>query len=194
MSEAQKHVFEGQAPLYAVAAEFGSPDAVLAAVRTLQRKDFGRLEIYSPVPIPGALDVLKRSHRSVPSFMAVGGAVLGFALMMGMCIYATAVSYVLDIGGRPLISWPAFMVPSVSFAALTAALVVFFNFTFLCRLPMLNHPSFNIPGFLRASQDRFFVTISPPTAHEPSSLDFAEVERVLGRLEQRPLAVSRVNR
>lgn len=194
MSEPQKHAPEGEAPLYAVAAEFGSPDAVLAAVRTLQRKDFGRLEIYSPVPIPDALEVLKRGHRSVPSFMAVGGAVLGFALMMGMCIYATAVSYVLDIGGRPLVSWPAFMVPSVSFATLTAALVVFFNFTFLCRLPMLNHPSFNIPNFLRASQDRFFITISPPTAHEPSSLNFAEVERVLGMLEQRPLAVSRVNR
>ena len=160
----------------------------------LRPKEFGRLEIYSPVPIPGALDAIGRSHRSIPSFMALGGAVLGFALMMGMCIYATTVSYVFDIGGRPLVSWPAFIVPSVSFAVLTSALVVFFNWTFLCRLPMLNHPSFNIPGFLRASQDRFFLTISPPTAHDPASFDAGNVERALAGLADRPIAVSRVNR
>ena len=192
MSSPNKHV--GEAPLYGIAAEFGSPDAVLAAAHALRPKEFGRLEIYSPVPVPGALDALGRKHRSVPSMMAVGGVVLGFALMMGTCIYATAVSYVFDIGGRPLVSWPAFIVPSVSFAMLTAALVVFFNWTFLCRLPMLNHPSFNIPGFLRASQDRFFLLIAPSTGHEPKSLDADAVERALSALSQRPLAVSRVKR
>ena len=184
----------GEAPLFAVAAEFSSPGAVVAAAEALRPKAFGRLEIYSPVPIPGAMGALDRSDRSIPSFMALGGAVLGFGLMMGMCIYATAVSYVFDIGGRPLVSWPAFIVPSVSFAVLTSALVMFFNWTFLCRLPMLNHPSFNIPGFLRASQDRFFLTISPPTAHDPSSFNAGDVERVLAGLADRPIAVSRVNR
>ena len=193
MNAAQRHA-DGEAPLFAVAAEFGSPDAVLAAARALQPKDFGRIEIYSPVPVPGALEALNRTHRSIPSFMAVGGVVLGFSLMMGMCVYATAVSYVFDIGGRPLVSWPAFIVPSVSFAMLTAALVIFFNWTFLCRLPMLNHPSFNIPDFLRASQDRFFLTVAPPKPDDPSSLDAAAVERALAALSQRPLAVSRVKR
>ena len=184
----------GEAPLFAVAAEFGSPGAVRAAAEALRPREFGRLEIYSPVPIPGAMEALGRSHRSIPLYMAFGGALLGFALMMGMCIYATAVSYIFDIGGRPLVSWPAFIVPSVSFAVLTSALVVFFNWTFLCRLPMLNHPSFNIPGFLRASQDRFFLTVSPPTAHDPSSFEADDVERALAGLTDRPLSVSRVNR
>lgn len=184
----------GEAPLYGVAAEFGSPDAVLAAARALHPKKLGRLEIYSPVPVPGAMEAIGRSHRSIPTFMALGAIVVGGALMMGMCVYATAVDYVFDIGGRPLVSWPAFIVPTVSFAMLSAALVIFFNWTFLCRLPMLNHPSFNIPGFLRASQDRFFLTVAPSAADEPSSLDAAAVERALAALAQRPLAVSRVKR
>ena len=188
------HSHDGDPPLFGIAAEFGSPDAVLAAARALRPKDFGRLEIYSPVPVPGAMEAIGRTHRSVPSFMALGGVILGFALMMGMCIYATAVSYVFDIGGRPLVSWPAFIVPSVSFAVLTAALVVFFNWTFLCRLPTLNHPSFNIPGFLRASQDRFFLTVAPPTASDSSTFDAAAIERALAALAERPLAVSRVKR
>ena len=188
------HSHDGTPPLFGIAAEFGSPDAVLAAARALRPKQFGRLEIYSPVPVPGAMDAIGLTHRAIPSFMALGGVVVGFALMMGMCVYATAVSYVFDIGGRPLVSWPAFIVPSVSFAMLTAALVVFFNWTFLCRLPMLNHPSFNIPGFLRASQDRFFLTVAPPTASDPSTFDAAAIERALAALAERPLAVSRVKR
>lgn len=188
------HSHDGEPPLYGIAAEFGSPDAVLAAAHALRPKDLGRIEIYSPVPLPGALDAVGRTHRSIPAFMALGGAVLGFALMMGMCVYATAVSYVFDIGGRPLVSWPAFIVPSVSFAVLTSALVVFFNWTFLCRLPMLNHPAFNIPGFLRASQDRFFLTVAPQQGAETGSLDPEAVERALAALAQRPLAVSRVKR
>lgn len=185
---------EGEAPLYGIAAEFASPDAVLAAARTLHPRSLGRLEIYSPVPIAGAMEAIGRTHRSIPTFMALGATVLGGALMMGMCIYATAVDYVFDIGGRPLVSWPAFIVPTVSFAMLSAAVVIFFNWTFLCRLPMLNHPSFNIPGFLRASQDRFFLTIAPSAADEQDSLDAAAVERALAGLAQRPLAVSRVKR
>ena len=72
--------------------------------------------------------------------------------------------------------------------------MVFFNWTFLCRLPTLNHPSFNIPGFLRASQDRFFLTVAPPTASDSSTFDAAAIERALAALAERPLAVSRVKR
>jgi len=189
----QKHASpNGAPPLYAISAEFASPGAVLAAAQAMRARSLGRLEIYSPVPIPGAVEALGRSRRPIPAWMAVGGVVLGFAAMMGMCIYATAVDYTFDIGGRPLVSWPAFMVPSVSFAMLTGAVVVFFNWTFLCRLPLLNHPAFNIPQFLRASQDRFFLTVEPTPSQK--TFDAAAVEQALARLAIRPLAVTRVGR
>ena len=182
---------DGPAPIYGIAAEFGSPEAVMAAANALRPIDLGRLEIYSPVPIEGARAATGAAARPIPHLMATGGVILGFALMMGMCVYATAYDYVFDIGGRPRFSWPAFAVPSISFAMLTGALVVFFNMTFLCRLPMLNHPTFNIQGFLRATQDRFFLTIAP---HDGEALDPGAVERALGKLVMRPLAVTRVPR
>ena len=182
---------DGAAPIYGIAAEFGSPEAVLAAATALRPGGFGRLEIYSPVPLEGASAAIGGRPQPIPYYMATGGVILGFALMMGMCIYATAYDYVFDIGGRPRFSWPAFAVPSVSFAMLTGALVVFFNMTFLCRLPMLNHPTFNIEGFLRATQDRFFLTIAP---RDGEDLDPSAVERALGKLAARPLAVTRVPR
>ena len=189
--QAQNGAAPHREPVYAISAEFASPDAVLAAAHSLRPREFGRLDIHSPLPIPGAVEALGRSHRSVPYWMGAGGVVLGFAAMMGMCIYATAVDYVFKIGGRPLVSWPSFVVPSVSFAMLGGALVIFFNWTFLCRLPLLNHPSFNIPGFLRATQDRYFLTVEPVAARE---FDPPAIERALSRLAARPLAVARVAR
>lgn len=179
------------APLYAVSAEFATSEDVLAAARALRPKDLGRLEIYSPVPIPGAVEALGRRHHSIPYWMGAGGVTLGFVAMMGMCIYATAVDYAFNIGGRPLVSWPSFLVPSVSFAMLGGALVIFFNWTFLCRLPRLNHPCFNVPGFLRATQDRYFLLVEPVASR---AFDPAAIERALSRLATRPLSVARVVR
>ncbi len=178
------------APLYAITAEFGSPDAAVAAAHAIRLRGYGRLDIYSPVPIEGAFPAIGDTPKPIPHVMAIGAVILGFALMMFMCVYATAYDYVFDIGGRPRFSWGAFAVPSVSFAMLLGALVVFFNFTFLTRLPMLNHPCFNIPNFLRATQDRFFLTI----VNDEEAFDEEAVERVLAGLAARPIAVSRVPR
>ena len=178
------------APLYGIAAEFASPEAVIAAAHAIQPHGFGRVDIYSPVPIAGAVEAVGLPPRPIPHFMATAAVVIGFAAMMGMCIYATAYDYAFDIGGRPRFSWPAFAVPSVSFAMLLGALAVFFNFTFLARLPMLNHPSFNIPDFLRATQDRFFLAI----LHNDETFDADAIEKALATLAARPVTVTRVPR
>ncbi len=89
--------------------------------------------------------------------------------MMGMCIYATAYDYVFDIGGRPRVSWPAFVVPSLSFALMTGALATYLAMLFLNRLPRLNHPAFNIPDFTRVTQDRYFLTVAEGPARRSTS-------------------------
>ena len=178
------------APLYAVSAAFGSPEAALAAACALGQRRLGRVDVLSPVPIDGLVEGLGMPAPAIPAYIAIGFATLGFAAMMGMCVYATAVDYKFDIGGRPLVSWPAFIVPSVSFAMLTGALAVFFNMLFMNRLPRLNHPAFNIPGFGKSTQDRFFVTIEPGAEHASAET----IEALLAALATRPFAVARVPR
>jgi hypothetical protein len=119
---------------------------------------------------------------------AVLGFAAGFAAMFGMCAYATTSDYVFNIGGRPLFSWPAFIVPSVSFGCLCAGLTVMGAMLVLNRLPRLSHPVFNIAGILRASEDRFFVVASGHGEAE----EFAQAERVLTGLRPPALAVTRV--
>ena len=183
------HHDEEEAPLWAVSAEFASPSALLAAVRAVRALPDARVDTYSPVPVPGVTEELGVRGGSMRRYAVSGGA-LGGVLMMGMCLYATGYDYVFDIGGRPRFSWPAFVVPTVSFGVLMAASAVVLLLLILNRLPTLNHPSFNIPGFDRASQDRFFVAVEG----RGQGFDPAEAERRLSGLATRPIAVHRVPR
>ena len=178
-----------EAPIHAVAAEFDSADALLASVLALRDRSLGQLDAHSPVPIQGMAAALRLPASSL-SPISVAAVLAGFAGMMGLCIYASAYDYVFDIGGRPLVSWPAFVVPSLSFSLMAGALATYLAMLFLNRLPRLNHPAFNIPGFTRASQDRYFLTV----AEGRDGLDIAAVEAALDGLGDRPLRVTRVPR
>ncbi len=179
------------APLWGVSAEFDTAAAMLAALSALRERDLGRLEAYAPVPIPEAAAAAALRLPRRPLFpVALIGAAVGAAAMFGMCTYATMVSYKFNIGGRPAFSWPSFIVPSMSFAALAGSLAVVGVMMVLNRLPRLNHPAFNIPGFSRATADRFFVAV------ESRDEGFAPdvVEAAFAALAMQPRRVSRVPR
>ena len=180
----------GDAPVHAVAAEFDSGPALLASARAFKGRDLGHVDAMSPVPVAGMSEALGLPASSL-SVVALGAALLGFAGMMGMCIYATAFDYVFNIGGRPLVSWPAFVVPSVSFSLMAGAVATSLSMLFLNRLPRLNHPAFNIPDFDRVTQDRYFLTVSETGKGE---LDLDAIEAALDGLEDRPVRVTRVPR
>ena len=186
---ASEHGQAAEAPLHAVAAQFGNAEALLDGVRALRIRKLGRLDAYSPVPIPGMAEALGLGRSSMTS-IALSAATFGFAGAMALCIYATAYDYVFNIGGRPRVSWPAFVVPSFSFAMLCGALVVYVVMLFLNRLPRLNHPAFNIPDFERVTRDRYFLTIE--AGDRPIEPD--AIEMALAALKAPPLAVDRVQR
>lgn len=180
---------QGPAPLWGVSAEFDSAEAMVGALEALGPAGLGRLDAFSPVPVPEAERALRLPRQPIHPFSVVG-AVFGGGGMFAMCTYATVYAYRFNIGGRPQFAWPAFLVPSVSAAMLGGTLVAVFAFFVLNRLPRLNHPAFNIPDFNRATNDRFFVAIEA----RDETFDPARAEAALAALPLRPLAISRVDR
>ncbi len=180
---------EAAAPLYAVGAEFATPDALLAAVRALRDRRLGRLDAFTPVPVPGLADALEFHPEAVRPF-AVLGVVLAFVAFMAMCVYATGYAYKLNIGGRPDVSWPSYIVPSFAFSLMVAAALVVLAMVVLNRLPRLNHPAFNMSGFTRASQDRFFLAVEA----DGEGFDVAGVTQALQGLALQPVAIHEVPR
>jgi len=96
------------------------------------------------------------------------------------------VSFPINVGGRPLHSWPSFIIITFELTILFAALATVLGLLGLCGLPMPYHPVFNVPRFALASRDRFFLCIESRdplfdrhgTADFLSSLDPREVSEV----------------
>ena len=95
--------------------------------------------------------------------------------------FAAAVHYPLNIGGRPLASWPSFVPITFELTVLFAAFAAVLGMLGLNGLPMPYHPIFNAPRFVLASRDRFFLCIE---AKDPL-FDVEKTSRFLATLKAR---------
>jgi anti-sigma factor RsiW len=145
-------------PAGAYAAELEDEAAFVAAIASVRRQGFSRIEAYSPYPVPMAEKELGERTSPLPQLVfaaGVCGAAVGYAIQW----YANAVSYPLNIGGRPAHAVPAFMIPAFEGLVLAAAIAAFVGLFALLRLPRPWHPIFEVEGFERASIDRFWIAI-----------------------------------
>ncbi len=142
---------------------FVSPEELLAVLRRARAAGYTRIEAYTPFPVEGLGEMLP--HASTPIgwivFVAgLGGAGGAYALQ-----YWATHDYPVNVGGRPLHSWPAFIPVTFELTVLAASLVGILALAWLCGLPRLHHPVFAVPGFERASQDRLFLLIRDDDPH-----------------------------
>jgi len=144
-------------------AEFESPEALLEAVRQTRAAGYRRFDAYTPFPDDELIEAMELGSTLIPPPVLLGG-MLGGAGGFFMMWFANVVHYPLNVGGRPLNSWPAFVPITFELTVLLAALTAFGVMLVLNKLPMPYHPVFNVPDFERASADRFFLCIEASDA------------------------------
>ena len=173
---------ESRDTLYGVLGEFDSPKALIAAARKVHAAGYENFDAFAPFPIPGLSEAcglhlgLKKGWKRnlVPQITLLGGFVGGLGGFFFQ-YWVNVITYPLNIAGRPLNSWPAFIPVTFEMTVLGASLFAVFGMLALNKLPQPHCPLFSVPRFKRATDDKFFLCIESTD----KKFDLADATRFL---------------
>jgi hypothetical protein len=161
--------------LYGYLAEYKSADALIEAAKKAYARGYRQMDGYSPLPVEGLAEAIGFHRNRLPLIVLIGG-ILGGTGAFAMMAFSAVINYPLNIGGKPLLSWPAFVPIMFELTILSAAFATVFGMLGLNGLPMPYHPLFSVPDFTRASRSRFFLCIesADPLYDEDETRTFLE--------------------
>lgn len=144
--------------LYGLMAEFDGPDAILAAAQRAHEEGYRKMDAYTPFPVEELPEALGHHKRRLP-WIVLAGAMLGGLAGYALQYFGTVLYYPINVGGRPLHSWPAFIPVTFELTVLGGAVAAVVGMLALNGLPMPYHPVFNVPRFAQVTRDKFFLCI-----------------------------------
>ena len=110
-------------PLYGLMAEFASTDALVSAAERVHQEGYTRIDALTPMPVHGLAEAMGYDDRRIQKMILAGG-LFGCLAGLGLQLHVNLIGwniniggvylsgYPLNIGGRPLVSLPAFIVPT----------------------------------------------------------------------------------
>jgi hypothetical protein len=142
-------------------AEFETPEALAGAITKLQEQGRHELDAYTPYSTEVVREALgwKRSRLPVAIF-AVGISAAGSAYLLQW--YLVGYLYPLNVGGRPPHMPLAFVPITFEMGVLFAGFTALLGVCLLGRLLKLWDPVFEVPGFVSASDDKFWLRVELP--------------------------------
>jgi hypothetical protein len=170
-------------PIYGMMAEFDSAQTLVDAAHRTYEAGYLKIDAYSPFPVEGLAEATGFHKNRVPLVVLIGGLIGGLS-GYAMQYWISAVSYPVNVGGKPYHSWPAFIVVTFEMTILFAGISCVFGMLALNGLPMPYHPVFNVPRFAFATKDRFFLIVfSSDPKYSPT-----ETRRFLESLSPRSIS------
>lgn len=172
-------------PIFGLMAEYTEPEDVIAAAQRAYDAGYRKLDAYAPYPVEGLAEAIGFTKNRVAPIVLTGG-LSGAALAVGMIWFSATIHYPINVGARPLFSWPSFVPITFELTILLGSFAAVVGMLVLNGLPMPYHPVFNVPSFAQASRDRFFLCIQS----DDPKFDLEETRRFLE--SSKPVEVSEV--
>jgi hypothetical protein len=158
---------------YGAVAYFTGPDQILHATRTAREKGFVDVEMYTPFPVHGSDEALGLKPSIVPWATLTGGTI-GFCLAVHLEIWTSAFNWPINVGGKPLISFPAFIPIMFELTVLLGGLSTAFFMFAINGMPNMKKNPFDP----RITDDLFALYIP----FDRQKVSASEVESFLGSL------------
>jgi ActD protein len=170
-------------PVYGLMAEFDDVNDLVDAVKATRDAGYRQFDAFTPFPVHAVIEAMHEGRNRLPLVVLIGG-IVGMVSGYTLAWWTSAVDYPLNVGGRPLNSWPAWIPITFETTVLFAAIATVLGMLALNGLPMPYHPVFNVPRFALSTRNRFFLCIE---ATDPR-FDRDQTRRFLERLVPRQVS------
>jgi Protein of unknown function (DUF3341) len=139
-------------------AEFENPEKLIEAAEHAYSSGYRKMDAFAPMPVEGLAEAVGFKRNNVAKAVLIGG-ICGVIGGYSLLYWITNIAYPLNVGGRPLHSWPSYIPITFECMILLSALTALISMLAMNGLPQPYHPVFNVPGFAKASRDGFFLCI-----------------------------------
>ncbi len=181
----REHNASNDSALQAIVAEYESEDALANAIEHTRRAGYRELDALLPFGSERIVRLLEVKRPPTWTVALLGAALFGLSALFALD-WMRAVDYPLDVGGRPLHAWPAYVPITLELSFLGGALAATAAFAVLCRFPATSNALLTLDAVARASRDRYFLVID----RAERRFDPAAIERDLA--ETHPIAIHHV--
>lgn len=165
--------------IFAASALFNTPDAIIAAAKTVASRGFTKWDVNTPYPVHGMDDAMDMKPSKL-GFVTLFFGLAGIAVALFIMWWTQSVDYPLVIGGKPYFALPAFIPVTFEVTVLMATVsTVVVVFAIFFGLPDNSHPLHDTDYMKKVSCDHYGIIIetSDPNYNE------AEVTDLLNFLE-----------
>lgn len=122
------------------------------------------VEIYSFIPEDELVEKLNLRSTTV-SWAAVIGAIIGAGLGFLLQYIPNVYSYPMNISGKPLNSWPAFLLITFELGVLTCAFCVVASFILKNKLPRMDRDIFSVDSYHLNRHQHYFIVSKKEDPH-----------------------------
>lgn len=134
---------------------FSDEHALLEAVAFARASGEDVLDVHGPYPVHGLPEALGEAPSRLP-WVCLAGGLLGLLGGLWLQAWTSATDWPLNVGGKPLRSWPAFVPVAFELTVLLAGLLVVAAFLWVDRR---RRPCPPVTVAARATDDLFLMTL-----------------------------------
>lgn len=159
---------------------FDNPSDLIEATKKVREQNYESFDCFTPYPIHG-LDQIQGLKRSPLPWVTMTAGLTGFFCAILLQGWTSVIDWPLNVGGKPMWSWPAFVPIFFELTVLFAGLATVGAMFILNGFPNTKKRAFDN----NITRDRFAIMIDAPALKTPEELeemDDQEIAKYQARL------------